>query len=290
MGLDRDQIQQALAAATGFAGGISECFRAGTMEWRFQAGMAARNGIVSAQLARHGLQGAPSAFEGRSGFAQAFAGSTEHASAIAEDLGHHWELLEVTQKPYPVGGNSQPRIEAMLDIVRQHGVTYDQIDHIVDTMCADEGAYPGVDHKGPFETIGAGLMNPRFCVATAAVNGDVKIAHLQRVDDPRVLDLVQRIDLRLDKALPEFSSRLEVTLRDGRTLHAERVDAASSYKFSLERALGLARSLRDEMPIDDERIGAIADFVQSIERRGSVDELVGLCTVRQPSVSAGVRG
>jgi 2-methylcitrate dehydratase PrpD len=122
------------------------------------------------------------------------------------------------------------------------------------------------------------------------VNGDVKIAHLQRVDDPRVLDLVQRIDLRLDKALPEFSSRLEVTLRDGRTLHAERVDAASSYKFSLERALGLARSLRDEMPIDDERIGAIADFVQSIERRGSVDELVGLCTVRQPSVSAGVRG
>jgi 2-methylcitrate dehydratase PrpD len=250
--------------------------------------MAARNGIVCAQLARHGLQAAPTAIEGRNGFAQAFTGSTEHTAAIVEDLGQHWELLEVTQKPYPVGGNSQPRIEAMLDLVHEHGVSYNQIEHIVDTINSHEGAYPGVDHKGPFGTIGAALMNPRFCVATAAVHGDVKIAHLQRVDDPRVLELVQRIDLRFDDTIPEFSSRLEVTLKDGRTLHAERVDAASSYKFSLERALALARSLQDEMPIEGTHLGALADFVGSIERQDTVDELIALCTAPRAIPSLGV--
>ncbi len=288
MRLDARQTQQAIAGACSFTGGTSECFRAGTMEWRFQAGIAARTGILAAQLARHGLQSAPAAIEGRNGLARAFAGSTDHAEAVSEDLGRRWELLEVTQKPYPTGGNSQPRIEAMLELVQRHGVTHDQIERIVDTINAHEGAYPGVDHKGPFGSLGAALMNPRFCVATAAVHGAVTVAHLQRLDDARVLDLVQKIDLRFDESIPEFSSRLEVVLKDGRRLRAERIDAGPSYKFSMERAAEVARSLQPEMPISRERLDAVLEIVRTMESQPTVHRLVQACTV--PDRAESVRG
>src|SRR5690606_17161206 len=73
MELDEERTAAAIANAASFAGGILQSFADGTDEWRYQVGVAARNGLAAAELARAGSVSAPHAIEGSAGFVKAFA-------------------------------------------------------------------------------------------------------------------------------------------------------------------------------------------------------------------------
>ncbi len=72
MGLDSEQIADALGLAGSHASGIQEFLADGSPVKRLHPGKAAHDGISSAQLAARGLSGPRTIFEGRDGFLRAF--------------------------------------------------------------------------------------------------------------------------------------------------------------------------------------------------------------------------
>src|SRR4029079_1328841 len=92
LGLDESACEHALAIAASEASGLKENF--GTMVKPLHAGLAARNGILAAQLAACGMTASAAAIEGPQGFLAAMDGEHASLAEYAADLGSRWEIVE----------------------------------------------------------------------------------------------------------------------------------------------------------------------------------------------------
>src|SRR5215467_1477668 len=170
MGLTHDQTAHALGIAASLACGLKE--NIGTMTKPLHAGMAARNGVTAALLARSGFTASEDALTGPQGYLAAMdsGGSAEDFARAVIDLGTRWEISDtgISVKLYPSCAATHPPLDAMLDLVRDHKLTADDIDAIdveVDTMTPRLLIY-----DRPQTGLEAKFSLP-FCAAAAMVFG-----------------------------------------------------------------------------------------------------------------------
>jgi 2-methylcitrate dehydratase PrpD len=224
---------RALGIAASLACGLKE--NIGTMVKPLHAGVAARNAVMAARLALQGFTASPQAIDGPQGYLSAM-DSERPASALAEaiaDLGARWEILEtgISVKLYPSCAATHPPLDAMLQLIRRHGFSADDIDSI--DVEADSMTPRLLIHERPATDLEAKFSMP-FCAAAAIVFGHPTIDTFDasRIHDPRVQQLIPRVSLRanqaFDAAAPLSQARVTVRLRDGRTL-TERADGARGY-------------------------------------------------------------
>jgi 2-methylcitrate dehydratase PrpD len=224
-GLDVAQTRHALAIAASEASGLKENF--GTMVKPLHAGLAARNGIVAAQLARAGLTASGAAIDGAQGLLAAMDSERPSLAGIADDLGSRWEILDtgITVKLYPSCAGTHPTLDALLDLRRAHAFTADDVDAV------EVGVDPIVPtiliHDRPSTGL-EGKFSMPFCAAAAVVHGRVGIEtfDLPSLEDAAVRALQSRVRMRVDPAIdpsatPLTQSRVSVHLRDGRVLTAD---------------------------------------------------------------------
>lgn len=87
------------------------------------AGMPARNGATAALLVQNGFTGNVDALQGSPGWLEStvFVGpeSDMDRNKLIDGLGEQFEMPLVAYKRYPVGGPTQPTVEAMLTLVKQ---------------------------------------------------------------------------------------------------------------------------------------------------------------------------
>jgi 2-methylcitrate dehydratase PrpD len=224
LGLDLAPTRHALAIAASEASGLKENF--GTMVKPLHAGLAARNGVLAAQLARAGLTASEAAIDGPQGFLAAMDSERPSLGDEARDLGDRWEILDtgITVKLYPSCAGTHPTLDALLDLRRQHGFTAGDVaaieigvDPIVPTILIHDRPETGLEGK----------FSMPFCAAAAVAHGHVGIetfdaSHLQ---DDAVRAVQSRVTMHVDPALdgsapPLTQSRVIVRLRDGRVLEA----------------------------------------------------------------------
>jgi 2-methylcitrate dehydratase PrpD len=223
----------ALGIAASLACGLKE--NIGTMVKPLHAGVAARNGVMAARLAQHGFTASPHAIDGPQGYLTAM-DSERPGPALAEaiaDLGARWEILEtgISVKLYPSCAATHPPLDALLQLVRRHGFSAEDVDAIdVET---DSMTPRLLIHARPETDLEAKFSMP-FCAAAAIVFGHPTIDtfDVSRIHDPRVQQLIPRVSLRADQAFdaaaPLSQARVTVRLRDGRTW-TERADGARGY-------------------------------------------------------------
>jgi len=273
LGLDVEQTGHALAIAASEACGLKENF--GTMVKPLHAGLAARNGVLAAQLARAGMVASPDAVTGAQGFMAAMDGRRSGVAldAVTGDLGSRWEIVDtgITVKLYPSCAATHPMLDVLLGLRREHRFG-----------AADVGAIEiGVDGITPtvliYDVPSNGLQakfSMPYCAAAAVIDGAVGI---ETFDDARVRKpdiepvrsrVAMRVDATLDSAAPPLTQvRVRVTMRDGSALGGS-ADGARGYpdrpasddelgaKFlscasralprgAAERALEAARALAD---------------------------------------------
>jgi 2-methylcitrate dehydratase PrpD len=233
LGLPADATAHALGIAASLSCGLKE--NLGTMVKPLHAGVAARNGVMSARLAQQGFTASPQAIDGPQGYLAAM-DSERSGPALAEaiaDLGARWEILDtgITVKLYPSCAATHPPIDALLELVRRHGFNPDEVDAIdveVDSMTPRL-----LIHDRPATDLEAKFSMP-FCAAAAIVFGHptIETFGMSRINDPRVQRLIPRVSLRanpaFDAAAPLSQARVTVRLLDGRTL-TERADGARGY-------------------------------------------------------------
>jgi 2-methylcitrate dehydratase PrpD len=273
--LDAEATADAIAIATSFAGGLGQAWIDGSSEWRWELGMAARNGILAAQLAAVGEHGAPDAFEGAAGFARAFADVDGWRAPVELELGERWRVLDVIYKPYPVCNITQSPVAAAIALATEHDLAVDEIAAVRCFLHPDDRSYPGTLNRGPFRDVGATLMSAAFGVAAGLKQRGIRLADLRAFDDPVILDLIERTTIEPDDALPELATRVEIDRRDGTTLIRELIPNDATYGWDWDGTLANATTmLAPEIRGGQATLDAVAAVLSRIERLDDVGALV----------------
>ena len=215
LGLSHSQWLNALGLAGNQASGLLAWASDPTENSRpFNPGVAARNGATAALLAKLGFGGPPRVFEGKYDFFSAFsAGGQKPDELFRED----WAVQELAFKLYSSCAFTHPGLDALMDLVRTHGLSSRDI--------------AGIDLR--FPKAGAHMIDnnelkshcAQYVFAVAVVTGRVVIDDIleDRRDDPEIARLSESTrvigDETLDRTYPDqYESHVTLTITDGRTL------------------------------------------------------------------------
>jgi 2-methylcitrate dehydratase PrpD len=216
--LDEQAMRHALSYAAQQVSGIWSWVRdAEHVEKAFDfSGMGARNGVTAAIMAQMGFSGVRDVLDGEHNALVALSSDPKPEEMVV-GLGSRYFVTETAIKPYSVGYPIQAPLDAFLRLHREHGLTPDNVERIV-VRLPEDGARVVNDRAMPD-------VNCQHIISLALVDGTVSFedSHsYERMKDPEVRAVKERVQLIADRALMDRaaprSGRVEVTLKDGRTV------------------------------------------------------------------------
>ena len=280
MKLNAGQTTEAIRIAASFAGGANESFAAGTHEWFYQVGMAARNGLTAAFLAAEGVVGAETAFTGRNGFNYTFAGEKDDSKLLIglEGLGETYKILDATFKFYPCcAWNQLPNIMT-IELATVHDIKPEEVAFIDYHMTPFEATYPGSNYKGPFTTDTQTTMSATFNIANALVNRDCTKDQMLTFDDPAVSAMFDRINVIADDSIPPICGKMSIHMNDGQVFEKEMIIARSFYNLDWDNHKAMVQRIHKEVGISENRTENLVSYVSNIENEVCVKQLYDLIT------------
>lgn len=219
LGLPPAETAHALGIAASSACGLKE--NLGSMVKPLHAGMAARNGVMAAQLARRGYRASERSLDGPQGFLAAMDAQHRDLTPAVTALGTFWDILTtgITVKLYPSCAATHPPLDVLLDLRYAEDVSPDDVESIdiqVDSMTPRLLIYdrPATGLEGKFSM--------PFCAAAALVDGHVGIStfDVSRIQAPDIQALMPRVTMRANTAFnntpPLSHTIVTVRLRGGR--------------------------------------------------------------------------
>jgi 2-methylcitrate dehydratase PrpD len=239
------------------------------------AGMGARNGVTAALMVQTGFTGVPDVLDGEHNALEAHS-SQPRPEEMVSGLGTRFFVAETSIKTFAVGFPVQAALDAFFILQREHGLTVSNVDRIVVRLPADGAAI--VDNRSMPD------VNCQYLIAVALIDGALSFedSHsYERMKDPQVLAVKQRVQLVGDRALMDpaapRSGRVEVTLRDGRTVSHFTRYAPGSKENPLDTQ-GVAAKARGLMApvLGAARTEALIQRVNTLEELKSVRELIPL--------------
>jgi 2-methylcitrate dehydratase PrpD len=227
MGLDAQATAMAISIATSMAGGSKRQF--GTMAKPLHAGLAAKNGLVAAQLAASGLEAIAEPLDGRWGYQDMMAGDTSPGLAhLVADLDGECAVLRhgIWAKYYPCCASTHRPVDALLSLkLRPEEVIR------VETLVS-EIAVANLRYHVPASVAEARFSLP-YCLAAALHDGPLTPRSFtpEAIARPQVLDVLNRTEMHLDPEQPASRSIADavetgivrVFLRDGSIREARSV-------------------------------------------------------------------
>jgi aconitate decarboxylase len=283
MELNADAMLHALSiGATQGAGLMSSQFE--SMVKRVHAGRAAQSGVMAAELAERGLTGIDTVFESDyGGFVKTLGGESADIAPLTEALGETWETARTGFKCYAACGSTHTTIDAIRELRGEHGISASDVERVDVEATTATLLHVGFPYV-PGSLTGAQLNLP-YAAAVTLRDGEAFVDQYteERIADPEVIDLAGRVHVTaasdLDALGPEgrHSVRIQVTLRDGRTLNAHRRHAKGSVHDPLTREEVISKFHR----LAATRIGAdgarkLHDVVMLLEHEPSIESLVNL--------------
>ncbi len=224
LGLDEQQMCRAFGIAATQAAGLREM--AGTMCKSFVHGRAAQNGMLAAFLAVKGFTSSERAIEAPRGFARVLA--PEHRlEEIVDGLGERYEILLNTYKPHACGVVVHPVIDGCVWLREAHSLGPNQLATVELRV-------------HPLALKLAGIREPRggleskwsifHSVAVALCDGAAGERQYtdERVHDPVVKRLREKVSAQPDASLGEDAAYVRLVLVDGRVFERHIKHAAGS--------------------------------------------------------------
>ena len=278
--LSAPETMHALATTTHSVGALREFADAGTDEYPFQVGYAARNGLTAALLASEGIAGTATALTGRAGFFRAFGKrDKDYAARLLDDLGTVYEMERVTYKPYPGGQWHRSVIDAFIALRKQANQTTGAVIESAQVrMHPFEAKFLGLDYNGPFHTYAQAFFSIPFCAALAWLHGNVTFAALNRFDDPAVLDVMARTRVISDDRCERYKPVIHIALKDGRTLERSEVAGEDIYNLTWDIAVAMTRRFCDEAGVPLLLADALIESAQHIDAMQNVAPFIKAAT------------
>jgi 2-methylcitrate dehydratase PrpD len=272
IGLSPAQTAHALGIAASEAAGLVENLT--TAAKNVGVGNASRNGVLAALMTEAGYEAAPRAIEGPLGWARA-SGDRPDMALMLDGLGQRWELLDNAFKPYPSGVVLHAVIDACLELRATHGLDAAAIENV--TVTGDALLLARGDRVVRNER--DARVSIQHSAAVAFLFGAAGLAEHspEATDDPRVRAFRAIVSPHLDPAMPKGAARVEVRLKDGRTLAATVVDARGSLKKPMSDAEieAKVRTLAGTGRVAS-RVDAIIDRIWRLDDLADADALTAL--------------
>lgn len=219
MGLGRDELAFAASMGALQSAGLQEMLHDNPAIKPLQAGKAAANGVLAAELARRGARGPRSVLEGPHGWCRAFTDEFRRADLL-RGLGQDFEILNTYTKLYPTCRHCHASIDLALQARRELGEDVGRIRaisvHTYDVAISEVG--------GIFEpkTYDDAMFSLPFAVALALAIGRVTLQDYvdTNFNDPSLAALQRKITIHPDAAMnarypAERGARVRIEL-DGR--------------------------------------------------------------------------
>lgn len=237
------------------------------------AGMGARNGVTAALMVQAGFTGVPDVFDGDHNVLDAFS-PNPRPHEMVDRLGERFFVSETALKVFSVGYPIQAPLHSLLELKKAHGFTADTVDRVVVRLPADGARV--VDNRSMPD------VNLQYVIAVTLVDGTLSFesSHsYERMQDPRVRAVQSRVQLVADRSLMDpaapRSGRVDVTLRDGRTVSHFTRHAPGTRESPLDTAAVSAKArLLMEPVVGARRTSAIIERVNTLETLTSVRELM----------------
>src|SRR3984957_17827450 len=281
LGLNVEQMVNALGIAFSQAAGNRQCIVDGALTSRLQAGQAASSGVLAALLAREGFTGAHNIFLGRFGFFELYQPDGYDQTKLLIDLGTEFRGDQLSFKPYACGRPQHAILDAAIAARNQLGlgtaVDFAEITDIrvaaVATTIAEQ--FNGAPHKRrPTQIVEAQFALP-YLIAAALVHGRVGITEVADIHHTQVLNIAERIQ-GIDAG--QDTGGVTIRLRDGRSASAK----IGSPLGSPENPLGIDQLTMKFMdcarnavrPLSDDAVRLAAHTILHLEEVQDVSELM----------------
>jgi 2-methylcitrate dehydratase PrpD len=268
--LNAEQLRTAFGIAANGACGLRA--NMGTMSKALVSGNAARNGVMAATLAARGFTAEKSILETPQGIADAFCKDSDiDWQAITRDLGKRYELARgAITKEYPSCSPSHRPIEAVVQLVNQHGIRADDVDWI---ECDPHSfslrrQYANDSHEGQYSLA--------YCLSVALLDGRMALRQMttERVKSPDVQALMRRLRIAPPPDGPvERRPKEQVTihLKNGQAhstevSHARRINKREDFEA---KYLGCV-----EGSLSADAAARLRDTVLSLEKVNDISEVL----------------
>lgn len=220
--LGEKQLRNAFGLVLNQLSGSAQNIWEGTTAFKLPLGLAARNGIFSAELAAAGWTAPKDALLGQFGYYELFTTGIQHAELLTKDLGKKF-WSDMSFKPYSCCRTTHGLIDCALEIFRTHQPNPQNIERITCYVPRDLGtsflAQPWT--IGDFPQ-GNALFSFRYTVATAFLKGNVRPVHFteEAIRAPEINEFIKKIEIDY---LPEGKTGyvLTVMAADGQEYRAE---------------------------------------------------------------------
>ena len=221
MGLDEGRMLHALGIALNQIAGTMQSVYDYTHSFKLNQGLAAWNGIISAELAGRGFTGPEDPLMGRFGYYHQYCRDVDEG-ILTGDLGKKFYADEEF-KLYPSCRGNAASIESALKLVRENAIAPGAIaEVIVDLASSMKGSFL----IQPFR-IGGGvqasaILNLSYNVANVLLRQSVKLEHYtdESIRDPGIGELARKIRINTAGPGKGFACRVTVKMSDGRELAA----------------------------------------------------------------------
>ena len=243
------------------------------------AGMGARDGLQAALMVEAGFRGVPQALDHPAGWLRsgAFSGGDSNLAYLTEDLGARSELPLTAYKRYPVGGPTQPAVEALLGLLPR--IEGREVEAVRIEM-------PG--RWEAFRDAAMPALNLRYLTAIILLDGRldfVSAQSLERMDeDAKVRALMDRVEIAHDPAQEAGpgeprteSARVSVRLADGGEEGAYTPHVLGFPSHPMSAADVEAKALELMAPcLGEDRARAVIAAVCDIEEMSEARSLIAL--------------
>jgi 2-methylcitrate dehydratase PrpD/citrate lyase beta subunit len=247
LGLDAARMRHAFGSAGTQSAGLWEFLRTAADSKQLHTAHAASAGLMSALLAQDGFTGAAEILEGPQGLAAGMSRDAD-ASRLADGLGTRWAVAETSFKFHASCRHTHPAADAMLQVVRAHGLRPDDIARVVARV--HQGA---IDVLGPVvrpATVHQSKFSMGTVLALAARFGRASLADFDaHYADPETAALAARVamerDDEVDAAYPRrWIGKITVHTADGRVLEGRVDEPKGDPGNTLDRAEVTDKALR----------------------------------------------
>jgi 2-methylcitrate dehydratase PrpD len=222
--LDRARTAHALGLAFLQASGTQQANVEPTLAKRLLSSFAARNGIQAALLANAGITAPTAVFEGDFGLFQLY--QPANADKLLGGLGANYLNVDQSVKKYPSCGCNHTAIEAVLSLVRRHGIEAPEVQRVVVRISPYIHRIVGMDYDPSQDPQVAAQFSIRYSVACAMVRRRLGLAEIQAdaARDPAILAHLDKIQIVVEPSWVGDRGPVEVTLQTRRGSFSERVD------------------------------------------------------------------
>jgi 2-methylcitrate dehydratase PrpD len=281
LGLNVEQMVNALGIAFSQAAGNRQCIVDGALTKRLQAGQAASSGVLAAMLAADGFTGAHNIFLGRFGFFELYQPNGHDSGKLLDALGKEFRGDQLSFKPYACGRPQHAMLDAAIAARRQLALgTAIDATEIADISVAVPAAtmadnFSGTPHKRrPTQIVEAQFALP-YLIAAALVHGRVGIAEVADIHNAQVMNVVERVH-GVDAG--QAGAGVTVRLRDGRTATVKLGPPLGSPQNRLSaeqlemKFVDCARNAVRRLP--DDVVRAAASRIRRLEELQDIGDLV----------------